>query len=194
MSPCRETSPAAPPSPWVVRFAGLIAPKGDVLDVACGAGRHARWLAQKGFHVLAVDREPTALALLSGLPHVTPVVADLEMGAWPFTRQCFDAVVVTHYLYRPRFNELLSALVPGGVLIYETFMVGQERYGRPSNPDFLLQHNELIDRLSTGFSIVAFEQGIQGTPGPVALQRVCAIKGLVTTPLPPGIGGSFDGG
>ena len=168
---------AATPSAWLVRFAPLITSGGEVLDYACGSGRHARWLAQHGFRVEAVDRDGIALQLLQGLPKVRTREADLETSEWPYDGRQFDAVVVTHYLFRPRLSQLLDTLRPGGVLIYETFMLGNERFGKPSNPEFLLRPNELLERLSGDWTIVAFEQGEVQSPRPAAVQRVCAVRG-----------------
>lgn len=174
-----------PPSAWVQRFAPLIAARGQVLDLACGSGRHARWLAKQGFRVLAVDKDPVALELLAGIPLVRTRQADLESGPWPLAGQRYDGVVVTHYLFRPRLRLVCDALGPGGVLIYETFMAGNERFGRPSNPDFLLAPNELLERLAGEFSVLAFEQGEIASPRPAMVQRICALKGLgLAAPLP----------
>src|SRR5262245_3088915 len=133
------------PSPWVVRWAARVRPGGAVLDVASGHGRHARHLAALGYRVTAVDRDPAALAAVAGLAGVSPVEADLEGAPWPFGAGAFDGVIVANYLHRPLFDALAASLAPGGVLIYETFMQGNERYGRPSNPSFLLRPYELID-------------------------------------------------
>ncbi|MDI3489425.1 MAG: hypothetical protein PWP11_702 [Thauera sp.] len=168
---------AVTPSTWVTRFAPLIAGGGEVLDFACGSGRHARWLAQRGYRVEAVDRDGIALQLLHGLPKVHTLEADLEAGGWPYGGRSFDGLVVTNYLFRPRFDQLLDLLRPGGVLIYETFMLGNERFGKPSNPDFLLRPNELLQRLAGNWTIVAFEQGEVQQPRPAVVQRVCAVRG-----------------
>ncbi len=168
-------SPA--PSAWVTRFAPLVRAGGRVLDLACGGGRHARWLAARGYAVEAVDRDAAALAGLRDVPGVTPRQAELEDGPWPYAGARFDGIVVTNYLYRPRFAELLACLAPGGVLIYETFMLGNERFGKPSNPDFLLRPGELLERLADGCRIVAFEQGEVAAPRPAVVQRVCALRG-----------------
>lgn len=178
-------SSLATPSSWVTRFAPLVATGGEVLDYACGGGRHARWLAQRGFRVEAVDRDGVALELLSGVPRLRTLQADLEQGAWPYEGRRFDAVIVTNYLYRPRFNDLLGLLGPGGVLIYETFMAGNERFGKPSNPEFLLAPHELLQRLPSGWTVVAFEQGETAQPRPAAIQRICAVNasgGLIALP------------
>jgi SAM-dependent methyltransferase len=155
------------PSPWVVRWAPLIA-RGPVLDVAAGSGRHARHLSAKGLEVIAVDREQHVI------PGVRFVKADLEDASpWPFPGQRFGGIVVTNYLYRPLLPLLGEALAEGGVLIYETFMVGNARYGKPSNPDFLLRPGELLETYRT-LTVVAFEQG---TTGRAVIQRICALRG-----------------
>jgi SAM-dependent methyltransferase len=164
------------PSPWIVRWAPLIAVGGRILDVACGSGRHARYLAGRGHSVVAVDRDAEALARVEGIPGVATRVADLEGGPWPFEAAGFDAVIVANYLWRPLFPHLLAAIRPSGVLIYETFMRGNERFGRPSNPDFLLAPGELLDRIAGALTPVAFEQGVVSTPKPAAIQRLCAAR------------------
>lgn len=180
----RSAAPGTPgqawperPSRWVTRFAPLVPRGGSVLDFACGGGRHARWLARRGWQVEAVDRDAAALAALADEPGVRSVAADLEGGEWPYAGRSFDGVVVTNYLYRPRLPLLLDCVAPGGVLVYETFMVGNERLGRPANPEFLLQPGELLARLAGAFTIVAFEQGEVSAPRPAVVQRVCAIRG-----------------
>jgi len=164
------------PSDWVRRFAPLIAPKGRVVDIACGRGRNARHLSDLGFNVVAVDRDRQALESLRGFDRIEAVVADLESNPWPFSPGTFDAVVVTNYLWRPLMPQLSAALRDGGVLIYETFAVGNEKYGRPANPDFLLHRNELIEWLVPQLSVVAFEQGIVSRPAPAVVQRICAVR------------------
>lgn len=164
------------PSPWVVRFAPAIAHGGQVLDLACGQGRHARHLRDLGYSVTALDRDAAALAALEGEPRIEVLCADVESGPWPFAPGNFDGLVVTNYLHRPLFPRLIDALRPGGVLIYETFAQGNERYGRPSNPEFLLAPGELLERLGAGLLVAAFEQGIVERPKPAAIQRVCAIR------------------
>lgn len=166
---------ALPPSPWVVRFAPLIRLGGTALDVACGRGRHARLLAGLGYRVEAVDRDADMLASLRGIEGVATRRADLEAGPWPYAAAAFDGIVVVNYLHRPRFEALLDALKPGGVLIYETFMMGNEAFGKPSNPDFLLRPHELFDRVRTRMTVVAFEQGRSGTPPTACVQRLCAV-------------------
>lgn len=164
-------------SPWVTRFASLIPEGGEVLDFACGSGRHTRWLASKGFRVEAADSDGVALELLTGVPHVKTLEADLETGPWPFAHRHFDAIVVTNYLFRPRLGLLLQALNHGGVLIYETFMIGNERFGKPSNPDFLLRSHELLERVADACTVLAYEQGEVSEPKAAVIQRICAVKG-----------------
>jgi len=157
-------------SSWVMRWAELV-DRGPVLDVAAGGGRHAILFAERGIEVVAVDRET------GNVPGVRFVRADLEDGSpWPFTGERFAAVVVTNYLHRPLFPRLAESLAEGGVLIYETFMAGNERFGRPSNPAFLLQPGELLDAFA-GLTVIAFEQGYVESPKPAMVQRLCARRG-----------------
>jgi SAM-dependent methyltransferase len=172
--PVHDRQPDAP-SPWVRRWAGLIRPGGRVLDVACGNGRHLRYLRERGYSVLGVDRDASALAELQGLDGIEVVIADIESGPWPFSSTSFDAVLVTNYLHRPRVPALIAALERDGVLIYETFAEGNERFGRPSNPAFLLRRNELLERFGS-LSVIAFEQGVVGAPKPAMTQRICAVR------------------
>jgi len=171
------------PSPWVRRWAPLIPPGGRVLDVACGHGRHLRYLSSLGFAVVGVDRDEAALGALREIGGVEIHVADIEAGPWPFAPGEFDGVVVTHYLHRPLFADLVGALRPGGVLIYETFALGNERYGRPSNAAFLLRPDELLHRVEP-LAVVAFEQGLVSAPKQAVIQRVCAVRaGTGAAPL-----------
>ena len=166
-------------SPWVARFAPLIRPGGAALDVACGGGRHAVLLAELGHDVVAVDRD------LGGLPahgRIEAVQADLEAGPWPLPGRRFDAVIVTNYLHRPLFPALLESLADDGLLLYETFAVGNERFGRPSNPDFLLRPGELLDVCKGTLRVLAYEDGIENESR--AVQRIAATKGQRSWPLP----------
>ena len=163
------------PSRWVVRWAKMLPAGGRVLDVASGRGRHARWLAARGHAVDAVDRDAEAIAALQSLPGINPLCADLEHAPWPFPRGCYAGVVVTNYLHRPLFPELLAALAPAGVLIYETFALGNERFGRPSNPDFLLRPGELLDFARARLRVIAYEDVFVDDPKPALVQRICAV-------------------
>jgi SAM-dependent methyltransferase len=160
------------PSEWLLRWAHLIT-RGPVLDVASGGGRHAEFFAQRGLEVVAVDREAQSI------PGVRFVQAELEGGgAWPFAGQRFAAIVVTNYLHRPLLPTIEAALADEGVLIYETFMVGNEKYGRPSNPGFLLRPGELLE-VFRGLTPIAFEQGYAERPKPALVQRLCARRGHI---------------
>jgi SAM-dependent methyltransferase len=164
------------PSPWVRDWAHLVAAGGAVLDVASGAGRHARLFASLGHPVTAIDRDAAALDALRDEPLVTPLEADLEGAAWPLPADAkFAAVVVTNYLHRPLFAQLLRALAPGGVLVYETFAQGNESVGKPSNPAFLLAPGELLERVRGQLRVVAFQDGFLAQPRPAYVQRICAI-------------------
>lgn len=147
-----------------------------MLDVACGQGRHARLLAAAGATVTAVDRDPRCAAALTGSPGITFVLADLEQGAWPFAGLRYGLVVVTNYLHRALFPDLLAAVAPGGRLVYETFAVGNERFGRPSNPDFLLRPGELLAVTAGHLRVLAYEELEVDLPGPAMIQRICAVK------------------
>lgn len=164
-------------SPWVQRFAPLI-PGGEVLDLACGSGRHARHLAALGHSVIAVDRDGAALAAAAG-PDIITTEIDLEQegAAWPFGPQRFAGIVVTNYLHRPLIADMLASLAPDGVLIYETFADGNAQFGKPSNPDFLLQPGELLDwARDHELRVIAFEDGVVAAPKAAMVQRICAVK------------------
>ena len=165
------------PSAWVCRFAPLIAVGGAVLDLACGQGRHARHLAGLGYCVEAVDRDSASLAALAGIARVRTRCADLEGAPWPYAAGRFDGIVVTNYLHRSLMPDLLAALRPQGVLIYETFALGNEKLGRPSKPEFLLRPQELLQWVQGHLQVLAFEQGRVELPKPAVIQRICAIKG-----------------
>jgi len=164
----------AAPSAWVVRWSGLVPAGGRVLDIACGNGRHARLFAARGHPVAAVDRDLAKLALLAGIPGITTLCADLEARAWPYPGDRFAGIVVANYLYRPLFPHLLAALATGGVLIYETFAAGNERYGRPSNPAFLLKPGELLEVVRGRLRVIAYEELNVSEPRPAVVQRICA--------------------
>ena len=159
-------------SPWVQRWSHLVAPGTRVLDVACGSGRHVRWFALHGCSVTAIDRDAAAVTPLRSVAKV--VVADLEASAWPLPGQTFDAVLVTNYLWRPLLPTLVASLAPHGVLIYETFALGQQTVGRPANPAFLLGPGELLSACA-GLRVVAFEDGFVADPERF-VQRIVAVR------------------
>jgi len=158
MDPHAETAP----SQWVERWASAIRPGGEVLDVASGSGRHARFLARLGFEVDAVDRDAAAFG--DPAPGVRLVEADIEAGPWPYAGRRFDAIVVTNYLHRPLLPVLVASLEPGGLLIYETFARGNERFGKPSNPAFLLAPGELLEAVRGRLRVVAYEDRVVDDP------------------------------
>jgi SAM-dependent methyltransferase len=182
---------AAAPSDWIVRWTPLLPPRAQVLDVACGQGRHVHWLAAAGHQVTAIDRDPTLLAPLAGL--AATLAADLEAGPWPLPGRQFDAVVVTNYLWRALFPALKAAVIPGGLLIYETFAQAHAALGRPRRPEFLLRTGELIDVLRGGeeprppgtspsesWQVIGFEEGrlpARGDAPERAVQRIVARRG-----------------
>ncbi len=170
-------------SPWVARWATNLPAQARVLDLACGSGRHLCWLAGLGHAVTGVDRDAAAVEALRGLGEI--VVADLEVGPWPLPGRRFDAVVVTNYLWRPLLPLVVDAVAEGGLLVYETFASGQERLGRPSRAEFLLQPGELL-RACGGLHVLAFEDGLLDEPTR-RVQRVCAWRPDPAQPqaLPP---------
>ncbi len=165
------------PSDWVLRWSHLAHPGAKVLVLASGHGRHARYFAARGYEVTACDVDPVALKGLAGVPGVTTLRADLEDGSpWPFESGHFDAVIVCNYLHRPLFPAIAGALAPEGVLVYETFMTGNERYGKPSNPRFLLRRDELLTAFGERLVVAGFEQGLVDREKPALIQRLCALR------------------
>jgi len=162
------------PSPWISRFSSLA--QGPVLDVACGAGRHAALFAGLGFQVTAVDRDLSRLGDLRDHANIAALEVDLETEPAPWRPDpgVWGTVVVANYLWRPLMPVLVSALAPGGVILYETFAVGNGKYGKPSNPDFLLRPGELLDAVSGQLQVLAYEHG--ETPSPAVVQRICAVR------------------
>ena len=159
-------------SPWITAWTGLVSTGAAVLDVAAGNGRHTRFFAARGHRVTAVDRDVSGLVAAAD---IEVVAADLEDGSsWPLAGRQFGAVIVTNYLHRPLFPHLFAALDPGGVLLYETFMAGNERFGKPSRPDFLLQDGELLERVRGHFSVVAYEARMISEPKMAMVQRIAA--------------------
>ncbi len=165
---------ALAPSPWVQRWSDFVPAGARVLDVACGSGRHVRWFASRGAIVTGVDRDASVLASLQTLGRM--VCADLETQAWPFEGETFDAVIVTNYLWRPLLSTLAASVATNGILVYETFGCGQARYGRPSNPEFLLQPLELIEA-TRSLHVMAYEDGVLDEPAR-HVQRIAARRGL----------------
>ena len=167
----RHQSPL--PSPWIVRHAGFIPVGSRVLDLACGAGRHTRYLRSRALRVTAIDIDTAGLADVAGDPSVEIIETDLERGD-PLAGRCFDGVVVTNYLYRPLLCPLVECLAPGGIFLYETFAVGNERFGRPRNPNYLLARGELLALAAGRLSVIAYENVTLSAPRPKVVQRLCA--------------------
>ena len=173
------------PSPWVSRFAPLVPAGGTVLDLACGRGRHTRLFLGRGHPVTALDKDVSHLGETGQDDRVRAIEADLEDGPWPLAGQTFAGIVVTNYLHRPLMPHLIAALAPGGVLIYETFGKGNEAYGKPRNPDYLLLPGELMEIFGKGLAVVAYEHGYVEAPRPRVIQHICALNGAKDEPLAP---------
>ena len=169
---------AAAPSKWVTRFAALAAPGCAVLDLAAGTGRHTRWFLAAGHPVVAVDRDVSWLADLKGNGDAAIIAADLEAGCMPasISESRFGCVVVTNYLHRPLLPWIVRAVAPDGILVYETFAEGNQRYGHPRNPDYLLRPGELLDAVRGELTVVGYEHGeIDRDAGPAVVQRIAAV-------------------
>ena len=172
-SPRHET---LAPSHWILRHAHLVPPRARVLDLACGYGRHTRLFAQRGAHVVAVDRDAGALAAIDGVAGIETRRIDLEASAWPFPSERFDAIVVANYLHRPHLPQIVAGVADDGVLLYETFARGNEAYGRPSNPAFLLEPGEPLAAVDGRLAVVEFAQGMIVDGGRRAVvQRIAAV-------------------
>lgn len=168
------------PSPWVQRWTRTLPAGARVLDLACGSGRHLRWLTAQGQRLTGVDRDAAALeALRAELPSSELIAADIESGPWPLAGRAFDAVVVTNYLWRPLLPTVLASVAPGGLLVYETFALGNQTVGKPSNPDFLLRPGELLDAVRTfetgDWRVLGYEDGTLEAPLRF-VQRIAAVR------------------
>ena len=171
-------------SPWVKRFFPFIPKGGVVLDLACGSGRHSELLANSGYQVLAVDQDVSAIDSL-GNPLITAKRLNLEEAEWPLVGSEFSGIVVTNYLYRPHLDQLPKMLLEGGVLIYETFALGNGDFGKPSNPNFLLNPGELLAFAARhDLKVLAYEDIYVDQPKPAMVQRLCAVKGELKQHIP----------
>ena len=172
------------PSSWVKRFAPLIPKGGLVLDLACGSGRHSQLLADFGYPVLAVDQDVSAIEALNSSA-ITAKCLNLEQETWPLVGLQFSGIVVTNYLYRPHLDRLPELITGGGILIYETFAQGNEEFGKPSNPNFLLNTGELLSFASRhGLKVLAYEDIYLDDPKSAMVQRLCAVKGELKDRIP----------
>jgi len=166
-----------PPSQWVVKHGGVIRPGGVVLDVACGSGRHGRFFRNLGHPVVLLDRDITKVVDMASIEDVEIVARDLESGrSWPLAGRQFDAVIVVNYLYRPILPALVASVAPGGVLIYDTFAVGNEAYGQPRNHDYLLRREELLIAVRPELVVMAYEDVEETDPRPAVRQRIMAVR------------------
>ncbi len=166
---------ASEPAPWVVRFLAPLEPGARVLDLACGGGRHLRGALARGHAVTGLDRDLSGVKDLEGADNVRLIEADLEQpGAFPLRGEVFDAVIVTNYLWRPILGDIAACVGARGLLVYETFARGNERCGKPKNPDYLLEPNELLEAFAPHLAVIAFEHGLAERPHPRLVQRLAA--------------------
>ncbi len=169
-------TPNATASPWVNRYLAEIKANGRVLDVAAGSGRHTRLALAAGFQVTAIDRDISRLADLRDNSKLTILEHDLENGQpTPFGKHSnFDGIIVSNYLWRPILPDIVAAVRLTGVLIYETFGLGNERFGRPKNPNFLLRPGELYDAVAGHLTPLAYQHVTLQDPQRV-VSRICAV-------------------
>jgi SAM-dependent methyltransferase len=165
-----------PISPWIEKYAHQIPLEKPVLDLACGKGRHSLYLLDAGYKVTAVDIDITSISVFQGLDGLSVVQADLEKQSWPFSRDAFSGIVVVNYLWRPLFVDIVAALAPGGLLLYDTFMRGNERYGHPRNPDYLLAPGELQEIFGERLEVIDFFEGYVEEPKSAYRQSIAARK------------------
>jgi SAM-dependent methyltransferase len=183
MTPQILSMPHIPPvSAWVARVAPLVPKTGPLLDLACGSGRHLRHFRGRGHAVAGVDIDLQGVADLAGAEGVETLQADIEAGPWPFAGRRFAGIVVANYLHRPLLPAIIDALAPGGVLIYETFAQGNQRFGRPSTPAYLLRAGELLQAVAERLQVVAYEHGEVASPRAAVVQRLCAVADLAPVP------------
>lgn len=182
------------PSAWFARHQPIIAKNGSVLDIAAGGGRHARFFADQGHHVVAIDRNIDPLIPLTESHGCEVIEADLEKGSpWPLNDRTFDAVIVSNYLYRPLFDQLIDSLAPNGIFLYETFALGNEVYNRPRNPDHLLKSGELLQHVAGKLQVIGYQHGIlQGDECPGVKQMICAVNNLALSDRKDGEPTPFD--
>ena len=174
---CKHTSSVSMPSEWVKDYTKLIPPDGNVLDLACGSGRHTRFLLERGIKVTALDHDISQLKDMPKNENLIIIEHDLEGSSpWPFASQAFAGIVVVNYLYRPLFVKILDSLAPNGVLIYQTFAVGNEKYGRPRNPQYLLSDEELLKVFGKHLHVVQYSHGLINQPSPAIMQSICCIN------------------
>lgn len=165
------------PSSWVMRYLHGVSAGGVVADIACGSGRHLRAALAHGYRCIGLDRDLAGVADLVDHPGTELIGADIEAGSpFPLQGRALDGIIVTNYLWRPLLAPIAACVAVDGVLIYETFAIGHARLGgRPSNPDFLLNPNELIDRFAGNLTVIAFEQVRIANARPRIVQRMVAV-------------------
>ena len=180
----RSAKSTLKPAQLLVEHSGLFLEKtlpGPVLDLACGDAHNSIFLALKGVKVISGDRSLEALGRAGELAaecgaEISVWQVDLEPeGVNPLPEDAYGAILVFRYLHRPLIPCIKKALRNGGLLLYETFTVEQPRFGKPRNPDYLLQSGELRHMFADWEEIFYFE-GIRKNPTRAVAQIVCRKK------------------
>lgn len=166
------------PSNWIKKYLNININKDTLLDVACGNGRHSFYAASLGYKVFSIDIDKDKLSLTNFKKHISPILLNIEEeNSWPFIKRSFDTVIVTNYLYRPVYKNIINSIKPNGTLLYETFSEENTKFGRPNNPDYLLKPIELL-KLAKQYKmeIIDFEEILLELPKKKAIQRIYAKK------------------
>tara|TARA_B100000686_G_C16751726_1_gene952950 strand:+ start:1455 stop:2126 length:672 start_codon:yes stop_codon:yes gene_type:complete len=172
----QDSTPSIGPSSWLRRHSTLIPNSGLILDIAAGSGRHTQYLLDKDHAVVSIDKDVSHLAHIKN-SRLSIAKVDLEVpGSWPFKSAAFAGIIVTNYLHRPLFPHIIKALATGGLLVYETFAQGNQKFGKPTNPNYLLAPGELIRLTQEHLHIVAYEDVTVSQPKSARIQRICASK------------------
>ena len=137
--------------------------KGLALDLACGKGRHSLYLSSLGFSVISVDYNEENLNCFKG-KNITKLNKDIENKKnWPLKKIKFDLIIVTNFLNRSIFPLITKSIKKGGYLIYETFGEGHQKFGKPKNPDFILNSKELLT-LCSSMELIVYEEVLSINP------------------------------
>ena len=173
-----ETKEKERPTNWIIEQIKLIAPKRkiQILDFASGNGRNSIHLAEKDKIITAIDKDSKRLDDYRKFNYINTICFDLETDEeWPLKNEYYDIIIVVNYLYRPKIKKLINLLNSGGHLFYETFALGNEKYGSPRNPDYLLKDKELLNFFSKDNEILSYFNGVV-TEEKISIKQRCLIK------------------